>query len=275
MTAQLDIIPFRGDDIHLTMIDGKPLVVARTIFENLRVDADRQIAKLQKQPWACTSVTAVQVGDQRRNMIVADVRTILMALATISASRVKPEARDTLIAYQNEIADVIEAYVIKGAVINPRVTEEQLPAVIDTAVRDYRTEREILANEAEAQLSLIYTAKKFGFIDSSHADTKAQVRLARGLGEVPAVPQEELPLYVEDFMKSKGISKGKISAFSGAFGKKVLAQAATDGVKVPGKRPQELPSGRIQEVTAWTKEHQPLFERAWSASYANDARLMG
>lgn len=32
------------------------------------VDADRQIKNLQRQPWSCTSVTAVQVGAQVRNI---------------------------------------------------------------------------------------------------------------------------------------------------------------------------------------------------------------
>jgi hypothetical protein len=285
--TQLDIIPFHDTDVLAVQVNDKPYVLLKPAFEAIGVDADRQIKNVQKRSWACTAVTAVQLGGQVRNMIAADIRTFLMALATIPASRVKPEVRPLLEAYQAEVADVIEAYYAKGmAPINPRVEPDQVPAVVAQAVGEYRSAREqqIAEDEAEraanarvsaAQINLINMAMSFGLIDSQWGQTKAQVILARGIGETPNIKAADMPLYVEDFMKSKGVSQSKISRFSGAFGKKVMAQALTDGSPLPGKRTQDLPNGTIREVTAWTKDHLPIFERAWASSYANDWRVTG
>jgi hypothetical protein len=284
-TGQLDTIPFHGSDLLTVKIDDRPYVLLKPAFEHIGLAANKQIAKVQQQSWACTTVTVVQIGGQRRHMVAADVRTFLMALAMITASRVRPEVRPLLEAYQSEVADVIEAYYFKGmAPINPRVAPEQVPAVIDQAVAGYRSAREQQLAEDEAerrsfarisaeQINLLKLAMSTGLLDESWGRTKLQVIVARGLGETPAIKQAELPLYVEDFMKTKGVPKVKITRFSGAFGKKIIGHAILDGVPVPGKRTQEMPDGSIREVTAWTKDHLPLFERAWAASYADDSRL--
>jgi len=112
--TELATIPFHGDELLAVEIDGKVHVVLRPAFEAIGVDADRQVKNLQAQHWACTSVTAVQVGDQVRNMITADVRSFLMQLATIPLSRVAEHVRPKLADYQREVADVIEAYFTGG-----------------------------------------------------------------------------------------------------------------------------------------------------------------
>jgi hypothetical protein len=127
-------IPFHGSEILAVESDGKPVVILRPIFEGIGLDADQQIRKLQRQPWATTVVTTgVGEDGKTRQMIAADVRTVLMALATIPASRVSDEARPVLIAYQSEVADAIEAYWTKGGAINPNATEDQLAAIITRA----------------------------------------------------------------------------------------------------------------------------------------------
>lgn len=286
MTAtQLDTIPFHNTDLLTLQVNGKPYVLLKPAFEAIGVDADRQIGKIQKQSWACTAVTAVQVGGQSRNMIASDLRTFLMALATIPASRVTPAARPLLEAYQSEVADVIEAYYAKGmAPINPRVEPEQVPAVIDHAIEGYRVaheklsleeaERQASARVSAAQVQLLSAAMSTGLIDESWGRTKLQVILARGLGEAPQIKREDLPLYVEDFMKSQGATREVVSRFSSSFGRKIVAQARLDGEAIPGKRIQELPDGNVREVRAWTKVHLPLFERVWDRTYANDVRVM-
>lgn len=112
MSTSLMTIPFQGDDLLVVVIDEKPCVVLKHAFEMIGLQADHQIAKTQEQHWACTRVTRVQLpGDvQARNVIVSDVRTFLMALATIPLSRVAEHVRPKLAAYQSEVADVIEAY---------------------------------------------------------------------------------------------------------------------------------------------------------------------
>lgn len=104
-------IPFRDGEIEAVVENDKPLIVLRPAFTAIGLDADRQIIKLRSQEWAVTSVTAVTGADGKTyNMITSDVRTFLMALATIPASRVSESARPLLVAYQREVADVIERH---------------------------------------------------------------------------------------------------------------------------------------------------------------------
>ena len=109
-SGDLTPIQFHGDTIYAVEINGRPHVILKPAFEAIGVGADQQIANIQKQPWSCTSVTPVQVGGQLRNMVTADLRSFLMALACIPASRVAEHVRPKLIDYQREVADVIEAH---------------------------------------------------------------------------------------------------------------------------------------------------------------------
>lgn len=114
-------VPFRDGEVLAVEIDGKPWIVLRPAFTAIGLDAARQIDNLRSREWATTAVTAVVADDGRtRDMTVCDLRTFLMALATIPASRVAERIRPTLIAYQNEVADAIEAYWTRGVAVNPR-----------------------------------------------------------------------------------------------------------------------------------------------------------
>lgn len=59
-----------------------------------------------------------------REYVTVDVRTFLMLLATVPVARVAESIRSKLVAYQREIADVIEQYWTRGRVVNPRILSE-------------------------------------------------------------------------------------------------------------------------------------------------------
>jgi hypothetical protein len=119
--AEIVRVPFHNDTVLTVEHDGKPFVILKPAFEQIGLDADRQIAKVKRQPWSRTAVTAVPTAGGVQQMVVADVRTFLMALATIPVARVAEHVRDKLIEYQAEVADAIEAYWTKGQVFNPRL----------------------------------------------------------------------------------------------------------------------------------------------------------
>ena len=133
LSGDLVSIQFHGDTIYAVEVNAEIHVILKPAFEAIGVDADQQIRKLQSQPWSCTGITPVQVGGQVRNMITADLRTFLMALATIPVSRVAEHVRPKLIDYQREVAKVIEAH-FTGArhhQTSPNtVTWEELAALI-------------------------------------------------------------------------------------------------------------------------------------------------
>lgn len=120
-------IPFAGAGVFTLPVNGVPHVLLKPSFDHMGLDPDWYIRKLQQQHWAVTGLTPVTAGDGKRyQMITADVRTFLMGLAIIPASRVNEVSRPLLMAYQTEVADVIERYWTQGGVINPRATEAQL-----------------------------------------------------------------------------------------------------------------------------------------------------
>lgn len=114
---QLETIPFHNTGLPVVDVDGEPRVVIRHAFEQIGLTANRQIEKLKKQPWAnvtSTTVLVVSAGQERATQVLTcDVRTFLMSLATIHISMVAEHVRPTLVAYQCEVARVIEEHFAK------------------------------------------------------------------------------------------------------------------------------------------------------------------
>jgi hypothetical protein len=104
-------IPFSGGEILAVDVNGRPWIVLRPILSRFGLDCDAQIRKVQQQPWATVRfVRAFGVDGRLREMAAADLRTLLMLLATIPASRVSEPARASLVAYQTQVADAVEAH---------------------------------------------------------------------------------------------------------------------------------------------------------------------
>jgi hypothetical protein len=245
-------IPFHGGEVLAADVDGKPHIVLKPAFESIGLDADRQIAKLKNQAWATTAVTAVVAADgKERSMVTADVRTFLMALATIPAARVAEAVRPKLIAYQSEVADVIAAYWTKGGSINPRAGEDQL---------------EVLITRAHGQARVLQTIN--GLVDAKWLEGKARALAARALGEELELPEHLMPLYVPDFLKGKGLDSGEITSVQSWFGRRVVEMGEANGLDLPELRPRTLPNGTMRETRAWTREYLPLFEQVWETHYA-------
>lgn len=114
-------IPFHGSDVLVVDQQGRPHIVLKPAVEHIGVDYSRQRQKLKGKSWAVMGVAPTTGADGKTyEMVTVDVRTFLMMLATIDERRVNDQARPILIAYQSEIADVIEAYWTKGYAENPR-----------------------------------------------------------------------------------------------------------------------------------------------------------
>lgn len=259
MTTDIVRIPFHGGDVLAVEVDGQPHIVLKPAFEAIGLDADQQVRKVQRQPWACTVVTTVQVGDQRRSMIAADVRTFLMALATIPASRVAEQVRPVLVAYQREVADVIEAHFMKRAAVRPDVADERLATALPELGQ---------AAVARARILMLGTAVETGLLDRGWASSKTHLIAARTLGEEPDLPAELAPLYVPDFLKGKGLGGRGVTSVQSWFGRRAVEMGEANGLNVPALRPTEQPNGTIRETRAWRREHLPLFELVWDTHYA-------
>ena len=241
--------------VHTILIGGQPHVVLKPAIEELGLDYSTQLAKLKNRSWASVGQSPMQMpgDDQTRSVTVVPVRTFLMLLATINENRVAEAARPTLIAFQNETADAIEAYWTEGGAINPRATEDQLDSLIARA----KQQAEVLSILAP-------------IVSPEWLETKGRLVAARALGEEPDVDPLDIPLYVPDFLKGKGLKRREIESVQSWFGRRAAAIFKAKTGEDIGTRQSDLPNGSVRETKAWTERHRPVFEETWIRYYADE-----
>lgn len=106
--SKLVEVPFYGEAVQAVRDGERVQVVVKRVCEALGIDPDGQRRKLAEKPWACTELISVQLpGDQTREVFCLDLDSLPMWLATIEPSRVNPEVRFKLVAYQKECARVL------------------------------------------------------------------------------------------------------------------------------------------------------------------------
>lgn len=248
-------IPIAGTDVLAVDLDGKPHIILRPAIDALGLDYSSQAAKLRNKSWASVVEIATQLpGDsQRRNVSAVDVRTFLMLLATVSENKIRPELRPILAAYQSEVADAIEAYFTKGGAINPNASVEQLD--------NLGAELGHIRQRAEIVQALR------GVVAKDYLDAKGRILLGQAMGEVPTIDPEKHPLYVQDYLKGRGVTGSELKAISGQFGRLMRAAFFAEYGDQPEKAPQEI-GGRFIDVYAYTEQHRFLFDRVWIKHFA-------
>lgn len=249
---ELVTIPFRGSEVQAVDVDGKPHVVFRPLVESIGMDFASQYRRLNGKSWATiVKTTTVGADGKNRDMTVIDVRTLTMWLATIDENRVSDEARPLVVAYQAEIADVIESYWTQGGAINPRADEHQMNALIF---------------QARAQMELAQAAR--GLIHPDHLEARARIILARGLGEAPELDPGSRPLYAQEFLKEKNLSKKQMAAKAGVFGKRLKKAYVEKYGREPEKYDLNVSNGQVRRVNGYTEADRPLMERVWRDYFA-------
>lgn len=234
--------------------DGVRLVALRPISDYFGLDWSTQLQKLKGKSWATVGIFPTVGADGRaREMSGVDRRTLGMWLATLDENRVAEDRRADLIAYQAEAADAWDAYLHQGAAINPRASEHQLNAIV---------------LQARSQMELCQAAR--GLIHPDHLEAKARVVLARGLGEHAELDQARRPLYSQDYLKSKNLSRSRMKSVSGVFGKRVKAAYIEKYGREPEKYPLDLQNGQTRDVLAYTEQDRPLMDAVWAKHYADE-----
>ena len=237
-----EIIPVVGTP-GLEVVQGE-MIALKPLCEAIGIDDSGQRQKLEKLEWAVKGVTPSTGADGKTyQMFTIHKDSVPMWLATIPVSRLKnEEAKQMLIAYQKEAAKALNDYFTRGVAVNPR-----LP----------------IASTLEAErLALIATARDLGFIDPQHADAQAQIQLAIGLGQAPAI--EQVFIYCESYLRGRGCAKDFTKKYRGAFGKKVseLYQARY-GVKPP--RHQGEINGKVTSMYYYTPKDQDLLDQVFES----------
>lgn len=252
---ELAQIPFHNTTIYTTA-DGA-YVALRPVCEALGLDANGQWQRLQRQSWATACMMhAVAADGKRREMTFIDRRTFTMWLATIDTGRVKDERAHSLLdVYQREAADALDKYFNEGAAVNPRAVEASAPATTTGP------------HSVETQARVLDILKNV--IAKDYLEAKARIVLARTMGDTPEIEASARPLYVQDYMREKGVSSKNIRSYAPTFGKyvKEAYRGEHDG-KDPGVYFQETSSGQVREVCAYTEADRPLLDRIWNERYA-------
>lgn len=259
-TGQLVQIPVPGTDatIAATEIDGRPMVALRPMCDAIGISFDAQYRKLKTRSWATVASTAMVAADGKvRDMVMIDRRTMTMWLATLDEKRVNDAARPIVVAFQAEAADALDAYFHDGGAINPSATEDQLDR---------------LARQAHAQAAVIQALK--GIVDPKHLEAKGRIVLARALGEEPEIAPADVPLYVSDYLKSKGLASDMVAAKASGFGKRLKGLYISERGDEPKKAYQNLPNGTVRQVFAYTEADRPLFDQVWNRHYAGVTRAI-
>lgn len=108
--------------------NGQTLVVLKPAVESIGLDYSSQLKRLRRQPWASVVVMTMQLpGDiQARDYVTVPEDTFIMWAATLQASRVDPEVRPHLVAYQVESKRALHAYWTKSQAVRPQAQPRQL-----------------------------------------------------------------------------------------------------------------------------------------------------
>jgi phage antirepressor YoqD-like protein len=145
-------VPFRNATLFLADVDGIPYAPMKPIVEGMGLDWSAQFKKLSenKERWGI-AITAIPSGGGQQDAICLPLRKLPGWLMTIQPTRVKPEIRETVIAYQNECDDALWDYWSKGRSINPRsIAPEDYPSAL-RALADEAERRQMAERELEAQ----------------------------------------------------------------------------------------------------------------------------
>jgi hypothetical protein len=126
MSTQLIPVPFRGTTLFVTDLDGQPFAPMKPIVEGMGLDWSAQYKKLNenKERWGI-AVIAIPTKGADQESICLPLRKLPGWLMTIQPTRVKPEIKDTIIAYQNECDEVLWQYWNNGKTTNPRFDAPQ------------------------------------------------------------------------------------------------------------------------------------------------------
>lgn len=162
MSADLVAVPVPGTNVPMqaAFVDDEPFVALKPMCEAIGIDVDTQRRKLDQAGWARTVImTAHDSTGRTQRMVGLHADCIPMWLATINSSRVAPDARSVLIAYQREAAKALRDYFYRGVAVAPsRMTElDVLRAALDqieAAQRDAAEAKQI-AQRTDDRLAAI------------------------------------------------------------------------------------------------------------------------
>ncbi|MDH0730963.1 phage antirepressor N-terminal domain-containing protein [Pseudomonas sichuanensis] len=127
-TAVSSVIPFRSAKLLLVEYEGQPFAPMKPVVEGMGLDWKTQYRKLQGGRFNSVMVmmTATGADGKQYEMACLPLRKLAGWLMSIHASKVRPELRDGVIAYQNECDDALWSYWNEGRAVNHRELSQSM-----------------------------------------------------------------------------------------------------------------------------------------------------
>jgi hypothetical protein len=246
MSAEIVPIALNGAELLTVDVDGKPHIVFRPAVEALGLDYASQITKLRDRSWVNRrDIPTVAADGKTRVMATVDTTTFLMWLATVNEKRVAADIRPTLVAYQRETSDAVNAYWTKGGAINPSASADQLATIV---------------GNVKSQLEILRLAE--GLVDRHWLEGKVRHAIGRALGEEPEVEFANRTLTVGEYLKDKGFGDAALRSISTGFGKRLVALYRAKYGGSPAKVERYV-DGALRMIYGYTETHRPLFDAVY------------
>ncbi len=105
-------VAFRNTTLSLIDHNGEPFVAMKPVVTGMGLAWQSQAEKIKASAarWTVTEIVMVAEDGKQRAQSCIPLRKLPGWLATVSPNRVRPELRDTILAYQRECDDVLWAH---------------------------------------------------------------------------------------------------------------------------------------------------------------------
>lgn len=131
--------------------DNTMLVPIKPICAALEIDYSSQIRNIKEHPtFSSTMVEMTTVGgdEKQREMLHLPIKYVLGWLMGIDARKVKPEAAEKLLAYQNEAYNVL----YERFYLEPQLQKEKLISILEKekAIMEMKSQRKEITQQIKA-----------------------------------------------------------------------------------------------------------------------------
>jgi len=131
MNNSIITVPFHEQSLLATIVDGIPHVAMKPICENIGIDWSAQAQKIKRHPVLSKGMVIITTPSKGgiQEMLTLPLRMLNGWLFLIDSSRVKPEAKNKVLEYQEECFEVLANHFMPKQDSAPELSEH-LPAKI-------------------------------------------------------------------------------------------------------------------------------------------------
>ncbi len=181
-------IPFHQQSITAIEHNGIPHIAMRPIVENLGLDWKTQHAKIQQKFGSVVVIITTTGSDGKRyKMLCLPVSKIAGFLYSINPSKVKPELRQTILDYQEQCDQVLDAFFRGELQYEARYYKNKHQQLLDGVFKNHP-----LWFRASQYRQAGYTHKRIGQLIGRHPSTVGRMLKKIAAYHIPCQPATAL-----------------------------------------------------------------------------------